>query len=167
MLQSQVLRQDITRRTSRFFVGHRPPHVYPRPHVYLTSRTWLFLPGLPLRFYTVSDQDWSRERPGNAATCACESRNGARATRLASNPGFPFRILSRSFEEKSEGKPGRISHVIRWHRDVNLPAAKAIRHTECSCYCVWGKKMQDQVQVHGERVTWRAGSSVAVQQPTG
>ena len=38
-LRSQVLRQDIlrTRRTLRFFVGHRPPHVY--PHVYLTSRT--------------------------------------------------------------------------------------------------------------------------------
>ena len=31
---------------------------------------------------------------------------------VASNPGFPFRILSRSFGEKSEGKPGRISHVI-------------------------------------------------------
>ena len=30
-----------TRRTLRFLVGHRPPHVY--PHVYLTSRTWLFL----------------------------------------------------------------------------------------------------------------------------
>ena len=40
---------------------------------------------------------------------------------VASNPGSPFRILSRSFEEKSEGEPGRISHVIRWHRDVNLP----------------------------------------------
>ena len=28
MLQSQVFGQDITRWTSRFFVGHRPPHVY-------------------------------------------------------------------------------------------------------------------------------------------
>ena len=37
---------------------------------------------------------------------------------LASNPGFPFRILCRSFGEKSEGKPGTVSHVIRWHRDV-------------------------------------------------
>ena len=27
-LQSQVLGQDTTRRTSRFFVGHRPPSVY-------------------------------------------------------------------------------------------------------------------------------------------
>ena len=35
---------------------------------------------------------------------------------LASNPGFPFRILSHSFREKSDRKPGRISHVIRWHR---------------------------------------------------
>ena len=38
--------------------------------------------------------------------------------KLASNPGFTFRILSRSFGEKSEVKPGRIWHVIRWHRDV-------------------------------------------------
>ena len=37
---------------------------------------------------------------------------------VASNPGFTFRILSRSFGEKSEVKPGRIWHVIRWHRDV-------------------------------------------------
>ena len=34
---------------------------------------------------------------------------------VASNPGFLFRILSRSsFGEKSEGKPGRISHMIQW-----------------------------------------------------
>ena len=55
---------------------------------------------------------------------------------LASNPGFPFRILSRSFGEKSEGKPGRISHVIWWHRDVNLSFANATRHTECGASCV-------------------------------
>ena len=61
---------------------------------------------------------------------------------LVSNPGFPFRILSRSFGEKSEGKPGRISHVIRWHRDVNLPSGKATRHTECSCGSE-GKKMRE------------------------
>ena len=55
MLQSQVLGQNITRRTLRFFVGHRPPHIY--SHVYLTSRTWLFLPGLPPPFlHTASDQ---------------------------------------------------------------------------------------------------------------
>ena len=39
-------------------------------------------------------------------------------------PGFPFRILSRSFGEKSEGKSGRISHVIRWHRDVGSTGCK-------------------------------------------
>ena len=49
---------------------------------------------------------------------------------VASNPGFPFRIVSRSFGEKSEGKPGRISHVIRWHRDVDLPDAKATTSLE-------------------------------------
>ena len=37
---------------------------------------------------------------------------------VASNAGFTFRILSRSFGEKSEVKPGRIWHVIQWHRDV-------------------------------------------------
>ena len=54
-LQFQVLGQNITRRTSRFFIRHCPPCVY--PHVYLTSRTWLFLPGLPPPFlHTVCDQ---------------------------------------------------------------------------------------------------------------
>ena len=79
---------------------------------------------------------------------------------LASNPGFPFRIWSRSFGEKSEGKPGRISHVIRWHRDVNLPSAKATRHTECSS-CVFnteGLRCKRQNQVQGNRVTWHVGS---------
>ena len=42
--------------------------------------------------------------------------NEARDKCVASNPGSPFRILSRSFGEKSEGEPGRISHVIWWHR---------------------------------------------------
>ena len=41
--------------------------------------------------------------------------NEARDKCVASNPGSPFRILSRSFGEKSEGEPGSISHVIRWH----------------------------------------------------
>ena len=43
MLQSQVLGQDITRRTSRFFVGHRPPSRLPSrlpdvTHVTLSPR---------------------------------------------------------------------------------------------------------------------------------
>ena len=42
--------------------------------------------------------------------------------------------------KKSEGKPGRISPVIRWHHDVNPPAAKATRHTECLCYCFWERE---------------------------
>ena len=41
---------------------------------------------------------------------------------LVSNPGSPFQILSHSFGEKSE--PGRISHMLRWHRDVHLPEVK-------------------------------------------
>ena len=79
MLQSQVFGQDITRRTSRFFIGHRPPHIYPHiyphvyphiyphiyPHVYLTSCTWLFLPGLPSLFlHTASNQNWRQEHLG-------------------------------------------------------------------------------------------------------
>ena len=39
MLQSQVLGQSIRRKTSRFFVGHRPPHVC--LYVYLVSCMWL------------------------------------------------------------------------------------------------------------------------------
>ena len=46
---------SITRRTSRFFVRHHPPHIY--PHLYLTSCTWLFLRGLPPpTLHTASDQ---------------------------------------------------------------------------------------------------------------
>ena len=66
MLQPQVLGQDIARRTSRFFVGHCPPHIY--PHVYLTSCTWLFLPGLPPRFCILQAiKSWRQEWPGNEA----------------------------------------------------------------------------------------------------
>ena len=43
-IQSRVFGQDITRRTSRFFVLHRPP-VY--LHVYLMSCMWLFLHARP------------------------------------------------------------------------------------------------------------------------
>ena len=67
MLQSQVLGQDVTRRTSRFFVGHRPPHVY--PHVYLTSRTWLSQ-AFPSVFILQAIKKWRRERPGNEASRA-------------------------------------------------------------------------------------------------
>ena len=41
-----------------------------------------------------------------------------KTTVLALNQDFPFWILSRSFGEKLEGKPGRIFYVIRWHCDV-------------------------------------------------
>jgi len=66
MLQSQVFGQGITRRTSRFFVGNHPPHVY--PHVYLTSCTSLFLLGLSPPFCMLQViKNWRRERPGNEA----------------------------------------------------------------------------------------------------
>ena len=69
----------------------------------------------------------------------------SRESSIALNPGFPFWILSRSFGEKSEVKPGRISHVIQWHRDINLSSAKATCHAECFVvvYCRGpeGKKM--------------------------
>ena len=71
---------------------------------------------------------------------------------LASNPGFPFRILSHSFGEISEGKPGRISHVIQWHRDVNLSSANATRHTECASCCVSAEGKDARKQVQGDRV---------------
>ena len=69
-LQSQVLGQDITRRTSRFFVGHHPPSRLP---LCLPDITHVTLPGLPLPFlHTASDQKlepgMAWERPGNEAT---------------------------------------------------------------------------------------------------
>ena len=66
---------------------------------------------------------------------------GEDRVKLASSPGFPFRILSRSFGEKSEGKPGRISYVIRWQhitRNILLvvycqgPEGKKIRESKPS-----------------------------------
>ena len=69
---------------------------------------------------------------------------------IALNPGFPFRILSHSFAEKSEVKPERISHVLRWHRDVNLSSAKATRHTECFSCCVLRVKTRSKaIDLHG------------------
>ena len=71
---------------------------------------------------------------------------------LASNPGSPFRILSRSFGEKSVGEPGRISHVIRWHCDINLPDVKVTRRTECSYYC-----QRERTHPRQHSYTWRTG----------
>ena len=39
-------------------------------------------------------------------------------TSLEPRPSVPDFVLS--FGKKSEGEPGRISHVIRWHRDVAI-----------------------------------------------
>lgn len=89
---------------------------------------------------------------------------------LALNPGFPFRILSRSCEEKSEGKPGRIFHVMRWHRDVS-PDADAIRHVECSCCCVfpraWGKEDARPTQATELPGVWAHCWPSLAQEPTG
>ena len=67
---------------------------------------------------------------------------------VASFPGSLFRILSRSFGEKSEGEPGRISHVIRWHRDVNLPGIKATMSLEKPS----GLGNKDRVCLRGIRI---------------
>ena len=65
-LPSQVLGQDIKRRTLGFLVGHRPPQVY--PHVYLTSHTWFFFQVLPLGFCKLQAiKNWKREWSGNEA----------------------------------------------------------------------------------------------------
>ena len=73
-------------------------------------------------------------------------------------PRLPFRILSCSFGEKSEVKPGRISHVIRWHRDINLPSAKATSHGMFCCCVLPRERCESQNEVQGDRVTWRVGS---------
>ena len=106
MLQSQVLGQDITGRTSRFFVGHRPPSRLPSrlpdvTHVTLSPRPsppFLYCkrsklePGTAwergYRFYTASDQNWSREWPGNEATSLYITRFGS----LVPRP-FPAPVL--------------------------------------------------------------------------
>ena len=61
-----------------------------------------------------------KESAGCHQTLSARVGSGDETTALdlASNPGFTFRISSRSFGEKSEVKPGRIWHVIQWHRDV-------------------------------------------------
>ena len=43
---------------------------------------------------------------------------------------FHSGFLSRSFGEKSEGKPGRIFHVIRWHCDVH----QSTRHKDSTSH---------------------------------
>ena len=48
--------------------------------------------------------------------------------RLASNLGFPFQILFRSFGEKLEVKPGRISHVIGGTVVIAVPCKRPKRH---------------------------------------
>ena len=83
------------------------------------------------------------------------ARNFQGSVWVASNPGFPFRILSCSFGEKSEVKPGQISHVIRWHRDVNVPFAKATRDVE-SLLCIakgLRERCESQNQAEGDKVT--------------
>ena len=63
MLQSQALGQNIARRTSKFFVGHCPPHVY--PHVYLRDS---FSQAFPLCFcIRQAIKNWRQEWPGNEA----------------------------------------------------------------------------------------------------
>ena len=54
-LQSQVLRQDITKRTLRFFFGHRPLSVYLSLRLYHILCTRLNLPGLPTLIYQKLD----------------------------------------------------------------------------------------------------------------
>ena len=61
--------------------------------------------------------------------------------RVASNPDFSFQILSCSCVEKLEGKPGRVSYMIRWHFDINLPTAKATHHTNIRVIVSEGKNM--------------------------
>ena len=83
---------------------------------------------------------------------------------LASNPCSPFWILSRSFGEKLEGEPGRISHVIRWHRDINLPDVKVTRRTECSYYC---RRERTHPRQHSYLVYGLVVHEAQLQQPTG
>ena len=79
MLQSQVIGQDITRKTSRFFVGHHPPHVYScLPDIkHVTPGIKHMIPDIthvtlsptpsPSAFAYCKWSKWRWERPGNEA----------------------------------------------------------------------------------------------------
>ena len=59
---------------------------------------------------------------------------------------FHSGFLSRSFGEKSEGKPEKNFHVIQWHCDVHQSTRrKGSMSHRSSCYCVllgnWGKEV--------------------------
>ena len=59
---------------------------------------------------------------------------------VALNRGFLFRILSCSFEEKSEGKPGLISHVISGTVVTAVPCKRLKRHNAVSVALLWSAK---------------------------
>ena len=71
-LQSQVFGRDITRRTSRFFVGHHPPHIYPPIYSTLMS-TWhhahdSFSQAFPSVFAYCKQSKLEAGTPGNKVT---------------------------------------------------------------------------------------------------
>ena len=81
-----------TKRTSMFFVGHRPSCVY--PHVYLTSCTWLFLPGLPpfdRLQYAKTEREGLGERVTSVFAYCKRSKTGGRndlGTRLEADTTY-------------------------------------------------------------------------------
>ena len=77
---------------------------------------------------------------------------------LASNPSFLFLILSCSFGEKLERKPGRISHVIWWHRDIKFTRCEGnTSHEMFKLLCI-PKGLRERRCNQGDRVTWHVGS---------
>ena len=90
-LQSQVLGQDITRRTSRFFVRHPPPPRLPDVmHVTLSPRT---SPSI-FAYCMLSNQKLEVKRPGNEAIYSTTISQGSLLKpRTGWNNGGTFRPI--------------------------------------------------------------------------
>ena len=96
MLQSQVLGQDITRRTLRCFFGHCPPNIY------LTSHTWIFLPGIPPPFCILQAIKKLEVRlgyqlasfPGHSQILYCSCGENIHTCEIKSGSGLGTRLVT-------------------------------------------------------------------------
>ena len=133
MLQSQVLGQDVIKRTSKFFVGHWPPQIY--PHVYLTSYTWLFLPGLPP---TASDQKLE------AGTAWKQGYSSSHAQKVKMSLGM--RLLKEGVGGRTQlylaaPETGAFSYQVCW--PMNLRTERSLFFILCNVWIKFSNKSEN------------------------